>query len=225
MAMVADADFVLSVTEVATTMTVLFVGTAVGAVYVVGALLAVEAELKLPHDVLPQVTDQVTPAFALSLVTTAVRLVVEPTKREVGGVGVSATEIEGGGAAVTVMVFDAVFVLSVTDVATIVTVLFVGTVEGAVYVVGALLAVEVALKLPHGALPQVTDQVTPPLALSLLTTAVRFAVADVARDVGAEKVTEMTAGGGGVFELLLQAVSRHARDVRPMRVSAWRSFN
>jgi hypothetical protein len=175
--------------------------------------------------VLPQVTDQVTPAFALSLVTTAVRLVVEPTKSEVGGVGVSATVMEGGGAAVMVMVFDAVFVLSVTDVATIVTVLFVGTAEGAVYVVGALLAVEVALKLPHGALPQVTDQVTPPLALSLVTTAVRLAVADVARDVGAEKVTEMTTGGGGVFELLLQALSRQTRDVRLARVIAWRSFN
>jgi len=88
---VADADLVLSVTEVATTVTVLLVGIAAGAVYVVAALLAVAVGLKLPHAELPQVTDHVTPAFALSLVTTATRLSVEATMSVFGGAGVRAT--------------------------------------------------------------------------------------------------------------------------------------
>jgi hypothetical protein len=47
--------------------------------------LAVEAVEKLPHCELPQVADQVTPAFALSLLTTAVRLMVEPVPVDDGG--------------------------------------------------------------------------------------------------------------------------------------------
>ena len=70
---IADADFVVSVTEVAVTVTALPLGIALGAVYVVALPLAVDVGLKLPHaPALPQVTDQVTPAFAESLLTTAV---------------------------------------------------------------------------------------------------------------------------------------------------------
>ena len=83
MVMVAEADFVGSVTEVAVTVTVLGVGIAVGAVYVVGAPLAVPVGLKEPHGEVPQVTVQLTPL--LSLVTTAVRLAVAPVTSDVGG--------------------------------------------------------------------------------------------------------------------------------------------
>jgi ABC-type phosphonate transport system ATPase subunit len=60
--------------------------------------------------------------------------------------------------------------------------------------------VEAGEKLPHAALPQVTVHLTPPLLLSLLTTAVRLAVAAVTSDVGAAglKFTEMTGVTGGV---------------------------
>jgi hypothetical protein len=43
--------------------------------------------------VLPQVTDQATPSFAASLLTTAVRDKVAPTIREMGGVPLNAIEI------------------------------------------------------------------------------------------------------------------------------------
>src|ERR1700754_766720 len=90
--MVADADLVVSETEVAVTVTVAGVGGAAGAEYVVAAPLAVVVGVKLPHEELPQVTDQVTPAFALSLLTVAVRGVVVLAGTEVGGL-FSVTEI------------------------------------------------------------------------------------------------------------------------------------
>jgi 3-deoxy-D-manno-octulosonate 8-phosphate phosphatase KdsC-like HAD superfamily phosphatase len=76
--------------------------------------------------------------------------------------------------------------------------------------------------VPHGAVLQVTDQVTPAFAESLVTVAVRVAVADATRVVGAgdAKATEIAGGVGGVFELLLQAVRRDAREVSERRVSA-----
>ena len=64
---VALADLVVSVTEVAVTVTVAGVGTAAGAVYVVGVPFAVLAALKVPHvehGVPLCVTVQLTPAFA-----------------------------------------------------------------------------------------------------------------------------------------------------------------
>ena len=86
--------------------------------------LAVEVELKEPHEELPQVTVQLTPL--VSLVTTAVSVVVALVLRERGGAGLKATEM--GGAA-TVMVADADAVEPEEVVA--VTVTLVG-VEGAV---------------------------------------------------------------------------------------------
>jgi hypothetical protein len=85
---------------------------------------------KLPHWELPQVTVHVTPPFLLSLLTTAVRLAVVPTNTDVGGVGLRATEMAA--AAVIEMVAEALFVVSVTEVAVTVTVAGLGTVEGAV---------------------------------------------------------------------------------------------
>jgi hypothetical protein len=149
---------------------------------VVAVPLAVVAGLKLPHCALPQVTDQVTPAFALSFATVAVKAVLVVAARETGGL-LSVTVIGALGAEM-VMVAEAAFVESVTEVAVIATVAGLGTVVGAVNLVAVPLAVVAADKLPHCALPQVTDHVTPPFALSLLTTAVRLMVAPASADEG-----------------------------------------
>jgi hypothetical protein len=69
---VADTALVVSVTDVAVIFTVLPVGIAAGAVYVVAALLAVVAGLKVPHAEVPHVTLHVTPPFLLSPATNAV---------------------------------------------------------------------------------------------------------------------------------------------------------
>jgi hypothetical protein len=132
--------------------------------------------------------------LALSFVTTAVRLAVALITSDVGGVGFKATEMPGA-AAVIVIVAEAVLVVSVTEVAVTVTVAGLGGLAGAVYVVAALLAVEVGAKLPHVELPQVTVHLTPALALSFATTAVRLVVVPAASDVGGVgfKVTEIAA--------------------------------
>jgi hypothetical protein len=52
--------------------------------------------VKVPHEELPQVTDQVTPPLLLSLLTTAVSDAVVPAVTEAGGVGLKLTEIDGG---------------------------------------------------------------------------------------------------------------------------------
>jgi len=73
------------------------VGTAEGAVYVVAVPLAVLVGLNPPQaPALPQVADQVTPAFLESLLTTAVSDAVALVWSEVGGAGLKATEIAGG---------------------------------------------------------------------------------------------------------------------------------
>jgi hypothetical protein len=95
---------------------------------VVAAPLAVLVTLKLPQTpALPQLTDHVTPLFAASLLTIAVSGVVALVESEAGGAGLIATEI-----AVMVIVAEAVTVVSLTEVAVTVTVLPVGTAEGAV---------------------------------------------------------------------------------------------
>jgi hypothetical protein len=96
MVTVVDAVAVPSVTEVATTVTVPPVGTFAGAVYVVAEPLAVFAGLKLPHEDVPQVTDHVTPAFALSPVTNAVKGAVVPAVT-VDGIEPKFTLIPAGG--------------------------------------------------------------------------------------------------------------------------------
>jgi hypothetical protein len=97
---------------------------------VVALPLGVEAGLKPPQDELPQVTDQLTPAFAVSLLTEAIRLAVAPITIDDGAGVVRATEIAG--AEVIVMVAEADLVESLTEVAVTVTVLPEGTEEGAV---------------------------------------------------------------------------------------------
>ncbi len=85
MVIVAVADLVVSETEVATIVTVFPVGTEPGAVKVVAVPLPVAVGLNVPHDELPHVTVQFTPALLLSLLTAAVILVVALTASEVGG--------------------------------------------------------------------------------------------------------------------------------------------
>src|SRR5579871_3558537 len=181
--MVAEADFVVSVTDVALIVTVFPVGIAAGAVYTVGDPLAVEVGAKLPHVLLPQETAQVTPAFALSPATFAVRLVAELMTTVAGGALAKETLMPA--AALMVMVAEAVLVVSVTEVATTVTVLPVGTAAGAWKVVGDPLCVDVGLKLQHAWLPQVTDHVTPALLGSLPTVALIDVVPLTLKDDGA----------------------------------------
>ena len=78
--------------------------------------VSVEVGLKEPQAELEQVTVQVTPAFLVSLVTTAVRGLVEPAARDVGGVGVRETAIAGA-----VMLMAAVPVVLEVEVAVMVT--------------------------------------------------------------------------------------------------------
>ena len=90
---VADADFVESVTEVAFTLTVLPLGTAVGATYVVDCPFEVVVVVKLPHCALPQLTDQFTLPLPLSLLTKADKLVVVSATMDDGGCAENATVI------------------------------------------------------------------------------------------------------------------------------------
>jgi hypothetical protein len=64
---------------------------------VVAVPLAVEAGEKVPQDLPPQVTDQVTPPLLASLFTLAVIFVFAPGAIELGGGASKATEIAGGG--------------------------------------------------------------------------------------------------------------------------------
>jgi hypothetical protein len=78
------------------------------------------AGLKLPHCALPQLTDQVTPAFALSLATVAVKEAFLVAASEAGGL-VRVTAIDATGV-VMLMLAETDLVESVTDVAVTVTV-------------------------------------------------------------------------------------------------------
>jgi hypothetical protein len=80
---------------------------------------------KLPHAEVPHATVHLTPALALSFVTTAVRFAVVLTVNDAGGVPLKATEM----VALIVIVAEAVLVPSLTEVATMVTVV---AAEGAV---------------------------------------------------------------------------------------------
>ena len=142
-----------------------------------------------PAPVLPQLTDQVTPALAGSLLACAFSDAAALVSIDAGAPD-RVTEI-----AVMVIVAEADLVGSVTEVAVTITVPPAGAAAGAVYMVGDPLAVVVTLNVPQApALPQVTAHVTPRLAESLLTTAANEAVAPGAIEPGSEglKITEIT---------------------------------
>jgi hypothetical protein len=175
----------------------------------------VEVGLNPPQAELPQVTFQVTPLLALSLVTTAVSELVAPALMEAGAAGVKVTAMTGA-----VMEMVAVADLVVSEVEVAVTVTEVGAV-GAVKVVAAPLAVEVGLNEPQGVVAQVTVQVTPVL---LLTVAVRDAVAPVVREVGCPLMETVTAAGGGVELLPPHAVRPRVAAAMTERRMPWREF-
>ena len=201
--MVAPANLVLSATEVAVSATVPE-GTEAGAVYVIGAPEALDELETLPHVTpLQPAPDgaQVTPLFALSFVTVAVKVVVQLT----GTVAVAwerVTAIVAAGAAVMVMVTVADFVPSATEVALSVTFAGLGTAAGAVYVSTAPEALEFAERVPHVALlhPEPASiQLTPLAPLSFATVAVNVAACPVCTEaVVGEIETEIGVVAGGV---------------------------
>lgn len=172
---VALALFVVSATDVAVSVTVAGEGTAPGAVY----LIAVPDAL-VAAEIIPQVaavqpvpdSAQVTPWFAESPVTVAVKLEV-PLTTTIAVVCESETATPAVAPAVIVIVAAADFVPSVTDVAVIVTVAGLGTVPGAVYMIAVPDALVVADSEPQPfAVAHERAQVTPLLALSFVTVAV-----------------------------------------------------
>ena len=168
----ADADLVVSATEVAVRVTnKLLAGAAAGAVYVVAAAFAAAAGETVPHGAEEQDTDQVTPLFGPSFVTVAVNCVLAPACT-VAVVGETVTVISG-----IVMGVEADFVASATDVAVMVTERLAARPLGAVYVVGAPLGVVVGETVPQAdpahAAP-LTLQVTPLFDESWATVAVKF---------------------------------------------------
>jgi len=90
------------------------------------------------------------------------------------------------------------------------------------------LGVDVGVKLPHAALPQVTVHLTPALELSLLTTAVMLVVVPTTSELGgaALKATEMAGGGvGGVLDPPPpQAVSQTVATTSAKREATWRGL-
>jgi hypothetical protein len=78
--------------------------------------------------------------------------------------------------------------------------------------------VDVGEKLPQALLPQVTVHLTPPLLLSLLTTAVRLAVAEATSDVGAAglNATEIPRGAGEIVMVVEAALVESVTEVAVM---------
>ena len=199
--MVAPADLVPSATEVAVSATVPE-GTDAGAVYVIGAPEALDELETLPHAApLQPAPDsaQVTPLFALSFVTVAVKVVVPLT----GTVAVAwerVTAIVAAGAAVIVIVTVADFVPSATEVALSVTFDGLGTAGGVVYVTVAPEALELAERVPHVAPlhpAPASIQLTPLALLSFATVAVNVAACPVCTEaVVGEMVTEIEGVAG-----------------------------
>jgi hypothetical protein len=144
---------------------------------------AVFDPLNVPQLEALQLRDQSTPAPAESLATTATSE-AECAEPEVSTLTVTAT---GGGSAVIVSVAVADLVVSVSEVAAIVTVPPVGTAVGAVYVVEAAESVvdNAGLNDPQALVgPQVAVQITPAPNGSLVTVALRLSVALVSRRDG-----------------------------------------
>jgi hypothetical protein len=144
---------------------------------------ALEAAERAPQAVPVQPapeSDQFTPLFCESFVTVAVKVCVPAPACTLAAVGVTLTAIAGG--AVTVIVALALRVLSVAEVALIVTVAGDGRLAGAVYVIAVPEALEAADKVPQAApLQPAPDNVqfTPLFCESFVTVAVKFCVSPV----------------------------------------------
>ena len=192
---VAPADLVVSLTEVAVTITVAGLGTPTGAVYVVGAPLNVLVGESVPHvdahaaGGVPCVIVQSTPPFAGSFRTVGVNVWVI-----FSGMMAETGETESPIAS-TVTVTEADFVESDIAVARMVTgKLAVGGVEGAVYVTEVLVGL---LRVPPPEVGEVMAQevgLTPAFAGSKLTVAVICEVPVACTEKGfAERETAMAA--------------------------------
>jgi hypothetical protein len=186
---IALAVFVGSVKDAAVIVTLPPVGGVAGAVYNVVAPLAVGVTLNEPHEP-AGVQLHTTEVAAGSLVVVATIDAVPPVCMVPGGGVVSVIVITG-----PVMVTDivCVLVLSLTEVAVIVTIPPVGIAGGAVYTVAAPLAVVVGLNDPHEPLGAQLH-VTPPFAGSFDTVAVMLAVAEIARFCSAVPPNEIEIG-------------------------------
>lgn len=136
----------------------------------------------------------VTPWLARSLLTVAEMSSVSPASSDCPpSAGVTVTAIAG-----TVAVAEAVFVVSLTDVAVRVTTRFAaGGEAGAVYVVAAPLDVEPGETEPHGGAEHDSVHVTPRFAESLLTVAVACAVWLASTLAGFRETDTLIDGGGG----------------------------
>jgi hypothetical protein len=151
-------------------------------------------KLNDPQAELPHVTDQSTPVFNASPVTTAVSGLAVLTCIDGGGPGLKDTLI----APVIVIAAEIDFVLSPVEVAFTVTMPPVGTAAGAVYVVAPPLGVWAGANDPQAALLQLTDQSTPASDESFATVAVIEAVRPACSDFGGAALNETEITGGGV---------------------------
>jgi hypothetical protein len=194
----AVAFLVMSLTDVAVIVTLAPAGTAAGAVYVVAAPEAVWAGVNDPQAALG-VQPHVTPLFAESLETVAATLAVVPVCMEAGGAVVIATEMAGGALMVTLVA--AALVVSLTEVAFMVTLPPWGMAAGAVYVVMAPVAVWTGLKEPQDPLGAQLHA-TPWFAESLDTLAAIVAAWLVCMDAGGMVVSATEIGIGPTTLLL-----------------------
>jgi hypothetical protein len=82
------------------------------------------------------------------------------------------------------------------------------------------------VKVPHEELPQVTDHVTPPLLLSLLTTAVSDAVWPAVTELGGAglNATEIAGGLGPLPPPPPQPAATNATAAIPDIKIVWRDF-
>jgi hypothetical protein len=181
-ATVCVSAFVGSVLDAAVIVTPPPIGTALGAVNVVGAALAVWAGEKVPQAPgLPQLTVQSTPAFAASLVSVATRTAVWFCAMELLATGwLILTEI-GATIVTRVVALSREGPPVAAAVATMVTTglgvgFGAGTVGGAVKVAGTPLAVCEGETEPQGELEQFTAQLIPELLVSFEIVATTVAV-------------------------------------------------
>ncbi len=185
-AIVPVTDLVVSVNEVAVTVTAPSLGIVAGAVYVVtlGApkLSSVIDGLNDPHAVAPHVTVQITPAPTGSLVGVAERRAVVLTSTELGTARSKPIAIGVGRIVrLTLLLCEGLLV----TVAVMVTEAPIGTAGGAVKTVAAPSAVWAGVSVPHtpfvilpvtGFPPQVTAQSTPALMASPVGSMLSFVV-------------------------------------------------
>jgi hypothetical protein len=184
---VAAAVLLVSVTDLAVSVTVAGDGTLAGAVYVIAAPDALDAAESVPQlaPVQPAPLNvHATPLFCASFVTVAVTLCVFPVCTD-ALVGFTDTLTGGGAGAVTVIVAAALLLVSVIDLAVSVTVGGAGTVAGAVYVIAAPAALDATDNVPQAALVQpapVNVHVTPLFCASFFTVAVTLCVFPLCTD-------------------------------------------